>query len=142
MLEAADSTGVERVLEVGCGQGVGLELILTRFADAEIVGIDVDAKMIERAKRRLASRGRGEVRLGDVYALPFEDGSFDVVVDFAVVHHVPDWQAALSEISRLLSPGGQFLFEDHDVTKHSLFARTFFRCIPRNASRLRSSQKR
>jgi trans-aconitate methyltransferase len=54
VLESADSTGVGRVLEVGCGQGVGLELILTRFADAEIVGIDVDAKMIER-RRRLAS---------------------------------------------------------------------------------------
>ena len=49
-----------------------------------------------------------------------------MVVDFAVVHHVPDWQAALSEVSRLLRPSGQFLFEDHDVTKHSLFARTFF----------------
>jgi ubiquinone/menaquinone biosynthesis C-methylase UbiE len=127
VLESADSTGVRRVLEVGCGQGVGIELILGQFLDAKVVGVDVDAKMIERATRRLASRvDRVEVQLGDVCTLPFEDGSFDVVVDFAVVHHVPDWQAALSEISRLLSPGGQFLFEDHDVTKHSLFARTFF----------------
>jgi len=126
VLESADSTGVRRVLEVGCGQGVGIELILTRFVDAEIIGVDVDARMIQRAKRRLASRDRVKVQLGDVCALPFEDGSFDVVVDFAAVHHVPDWRAALREISRLLCPGGQFLFEDHDVTKHSLFARTFF----------------
>ncbi len=127
VLESAGSTGVGRVLEVGCGQGVGIELILAHFAHAEVVGIDVDAKMIQRAKRRLASRGdRVEVRHGDVCGLPFADRSFDVVVDFAVVHHVPGWRAALSEISRLLRPGGQFLFEDHDVTKHSLFARTFF----------------
>ena len=126
VLESADSVGVRRVLEVGCGQGVGIELILTEFGDAEVVGIDVDPKMVQRAKRRLAAGGRAVVQLGDVCALPFEDGSFDVVVDFAAIHHVPDWKAALNEVSRLLRPGGQFLFEDHDVTKHSLFARTFF----------------
>ena len=127
VLESADSTGVRRVLEVGCGQGVGVELILTRFTDTEVVGIDLDPKMIRRAQRRLASRrDRAEVRVGDVCSLPFEDASFDVIVDFAAVHHIPDWRAALGEIARLLVPGGQFLFEDHDVTKHSLFARTFF----------------
>jgi ubiquinone/menaquinone biosynthesis C-methylase UbiE len=126
VLASADAVGVRRVLEVGCGQGVGLELILTEFANAEVVGIDVDERMIRRAKQRMASEGRVEVQLGDVCALPFEDRTFDVVVDFAAVHHVTDWQGALSEVSRLLRPGGQFLFEDHDVTKHSWLARTFF----------------
>ena len=127
VLEPADPTGVRRVLEVGCGQGVGVELIVTRFADAEVVGIDLDAKMIRRAQQRLSSyRDRVEVRVGDLCSLPFEDASFDVVVDFAAVHHVPDWRAALREIARVLGPGAQFLFEDHDVTKHSLFAKTFF----------------
>jgi SAM-dependent methyltransferase len=126
VLASADPVGVRRVLEVGCAQGVGLELLLTEFANAEVVGIDIDGRMIRRAKHRMASEGRVEVHVGDVCALPFEDGTFDAVVDFAAVHHVPDWQGALSEISRLLGPGGQFLFEDHDVTKHSWFARTFF----------------
>jgi ubiquinone/menaquinone biosynthesis C-methylase UbiE len=127
VLDAADATGVRRVLEVGCGQGIGVELLLSRFTEAEIVGIDLDAKMIGRARRRLESRrDRVSLEVGDVCSLPFEDASFDVVVDFAAVHHVPDWRAALGEIARLLAPGGQFLFEDHDVTKHSWFARTFF----------------
>ena len=126
VLAPADSTGVRRVLEVGCGQGVGVELILTHFPGARVVGVDLDPKMIRRAQRRLAASQRVEVRVGDVCALPFDDASFDVIVDFAVVHHVPEWRSALTEIARLLAPGGQFLFEDHDVTKHSLFARTFF----------------
>jgi SAM-dependent methyltransferase len=127
VLESADSTGVRRVLEVGCGQGVGIELIRRQFVGAEVVGIDVDARMIRRARRRLDGRRNGvEVQVGDVCSLPFDDGSFDVVVDFAVVHHVPDWQAALSEIARLLAPGGQFLFEDYDVARHNWLARALF----------------
>jgi ubiquinone/menaquinone biosynthesis C-methylase UbiE len=127
VLEMADRTGVRRVLEVGCGQGVGIELIGKHFVGAEVVGIDLDSRMIRRARRRLDRRRDGvEVQVGDVCSLPFEDGSFDVVVDFAVVHHVPDWQAALAEIARLLAPGGQFLFEDYDVARHNWLARTLF----------------
>jgi len=127
VLQLADSTGVQRVLEVGCGQGVAVELIMRRFADAHIVAIDLDARMIKRARRRLSGHHASvEVRVADVCALPFGDGSFDVIVDFAAVQHVPDWQRALGEIGRLLAPGGQFLFEDHDVNRHNWLARTLF----------------
>ena len=127
VLDSADSTGVRRVLEVGCGQGLGIELIRGRFPGAEIVGVDVDPRMIRRAQRRLDPLRDGvDVQVGDVCSLPFDVGSFDVVVDFAVVHHVPDWQAALAEIARLLAPGGQFLFEDYDVARHNRLARMLY----------------
>src|SRR5438105_12855957 len=77
VLALADPTGVRRVLEVGCGQGVGVELILSQFADAQVVAIDLDAKMIRRARRRLdGRRGCVDVQVGDVCSLPFDDGSF------------------------------------------------------------------
>jgi ubiquinone/menaquinone biosynthesis C-methylase UbiE len=115
------------VLEVGCGQGVAVDLIMRRFVDAHIVAIDLDARMVKRARRRLnGHHACVEVRVGDLCALPFDDGSFDVIVDFAAVHHVPDWQVALGEIARLLAPGGQFLFEDHDVNRHNWLARRLF----------------
>jgi ubiquinone/menaquinone biosynthesis C-methylase UbiE len=127
VLDRADPGGVSAVLEVGCGQGVGLQLLLERFPRARLVGVDLDARMILRARRLLAPVGdQVELRVGDLSSLPDGDGSFDVVVDFAAVHHVPDWQGALSEIARVLRPGGQFLFEDHDVTKHSWLARHLF----------------
>jgi SAM-dependent methyltransferase len=126
VLDSADPTGVRRVLEVGCGQGVGIELILSKFVGAQVVGIDIDARMIRRARRRLQTRRNVDVQVGDVCSLPFDDGSFDVVADFAAVHHVPDWRGALGEIARLLVPGGQFLFEDYDVARHNWLARTLF----------------
>jgi SAM-dependent methyltransferase len=125
VLAYAESTDARRVLEVGCGQGVGLELLAVQFPEAEVV--DVDPRMIRRARRRLDSDDdRIRVQVGDICAFPFENASFDVVVDFAMVHHVPDWAAALREIARSLRVCGEFLFEDHDVSGHSWFARTLF----------------
>ena len=127
VLDRCTLDDVARILEVGCGQGVGLLLLADRFPTAELVGVDLDPGMIRRARRRVAALGdRVELRLDDLSSLSDPPASFDVVVDFAAVHHVPDWCSALAEIARVLRPGGEFLFEDHDVTKHSWFARHFF----------------
>jgi SAM-dependent methyltransferase len=91
---------VDRILEVGCGQGIGLLLLADRFPTAQLVGVDLDPGMIRRARRRVAALGdRVELRVDDLSSLPDPAGSFDVVVDFAAVHHVPDWRSALSEIA-------------------------------------------
>lgn len=114
-----DSVGA-RVLEVGCGRGVGTEIILDRFGAGHVTAIDLDPKMIDRARRRLASRGPGRLLLAvaDVSAIDASDGSFDAVFDFGIIHHVDDWRAGLAEIARVLRPGGQFYFEE--VTRHAL----------------------
>ena len=49
---------------------------------------------------------------GDASRLAFQDASFDLVVDFGVVHHIPNWKDAVAEVYRTLRPGGEFLFED------------------------------
>jgi ubiquinone/menaquinone biosynthesis C-methylase UbiE len=117
-----------RVLEVGCGRGVGTQQIFRRFGAQSVYAIDVDPDMIAKARRRLShfSSERLKVGVGDVTAIDAEDGAFDAVFDFAIIHHVPDWQAAITEIRRVLKPGGRFYFEE--VTRHFLdkwFARTF-----------------
>jgi ubiquinone/menaquinone biosynthesis C-methylase UbiE len=80
--------------------------------------------MVARARRRLGASARVEV--GDVSAMEFSDEAFDVVLDLAVLHHVPDWRSALSEVARVLRPGGQFLFVDYDVGQNGWITRTFF----------------
>ncbi len=102
------------VLEIGCGRGVGTELILERFGARKVVALDLDEEMVERARRRLARYGRErlELRVGDVTRLGFEDRSFDAVVNFAAIHHVPDWQSAIAEVARVLKPGGRFYFQE------------------------------
>lgn len=117
-----------RVLEVGCGAGYGTELILRRFAAARVDALDLDPAMVTRARRRLAGYG-DRVRLvtGDMTdlraALNAEDASYDAVFDFAIVHHVPDWRAAVAEIVRVLAPGGRFYFDE--VTAAALATRGY-----------------
>ena len=117
-----------RVLEVGCGAGYGTELILRRFAAARVDAIDLDPAMVTRAGRRLSGYGdRVRLATGDMTdlrtTLDAEDDSYDAVFDFAIVHHVPDWRAALSEIVRVLKPGGRFYFDE--VTAAALATRGY-----------------
>lgn len=109
-----------RVLEVGCGHGVGTELLFTRFGAREVVAFDVDPEMVAQARRRLAASPphRLTLRVGDVTAIEAADGASDAVVDFGVIHHVPGWRAAVGEVRRVLRPGGRFFFEE--VTRHAL----------------------
>lgn len=110
----------QRVLEIGCGRGVGTEIILERFGAAEVWAFDLDPDMVERARRRL-SRFPGQrlrVTVGDAAAIEAGDASFDAVFDFGIIHHVPDWRRAVSEVRRVLRPGGRFFFEE--VTRHAL----------------------
>jgi SAM-dependent methyltransferase len=100
VFHAVAASEPRRVLEVGCGEGelaarIGDEL------DAQVVAVDQSSRMVE------LSRERGvDTEVGDVQALRFPDGEFDVVVAAWMLYHVPELDAALSEIARVLAPGG------------------------------------
>lgn len=101
-----------RVLEVGCGRGVGLE-ILSSLGAATVSGFDLDPAMIALARTRVSVSGSGaHVYVGDATAISAPDASFDAVVEYAILHHIPPWREALGEIARVLRPGGVFYFED------------------------------
>ena len=114
-----------RVLEVGCGRGVGTEIIFERFGAREVHAFDLDPDMVNQARRRLTSYGPERLRLsvGDVTAIDADDRSFDAVVDFGILHHVPRWQDGVAEIGRVLRPGGRFYFEE--VSSQALNRRTY-----------------
>lgn len=117
-----------RVLEIGCGQGVGTELLFKRFKAGQVVAMDIDPEMIERAEKRLSHYSSEKLKLvcGDVTRLDAPDESFDAVFDFAILHHVPVWQDAVGEIRRVLRPGGRFFFmEVTSVALNRWFYRTF-----------------
>lgn len=102
----------KRVLEIGCGRGVGVEILLSLGAE-QVTGFDLDPKMIALAQKRLIKYGkRARVFVGDAEAVDAPSVSFDAVVDYGVIHHIPHWQKALKEIARVLKPGGVFYFED------------------------------
>ena len=124
---ADGSLSGQDVLEMGCGRGVGVEVLLDRLGAGHVTAFDLDEAMVDQARRRLAARTSAvTLSTGDATDIAHSDGSFDAVADFGVVHHVPDWRQAISEVARVLRPGGRFLFEE--VPRHTLdtwLVRTF-----------------
>jgi SAM-dependent methyltransferase len=101
-----------RLLEIGCGRGIGLVPLARYGQPAVLTGLDIDGELLEHARTRLAeNRVDAQLRLGDIRALPFEDGAVDVVVDFGTCYHVAHPEAALAEVERVLAPGGLFVCE-------------------------------
>ena len=101
----------QHVLEVGCGRGVGAEVILDRLGAAEVTAFDLDESMVDLASKRLHGRPVS-LSVGDVCEIAVPDAGVDTVVDFGIIHHVPGWQVAVAEIARVLRPGGLLLFEE------------------------------
>jgi ubiquinone/menaquinone biosynthesis C-methylase UbiE len=115
------------VLDIGCGPGECVAGELEDFGATRVTAIDFDPKMVDRARHRLADYGdRATVVGGDVTELPYEEGGFDAVFNFAVLHHVPDWKAGLQEIARVLKVGGRLFSQDHDIANHDWLSRHLF----------------
>jgi ubiquinone/menaquinone biosynthesis C-methylase UbiE len=102
-----------RVLDIGCGAGqLSYELIRR---NAEVTGIDVSARMIELAQKRLGNEI--DLRVHDLSKpLPFDDSSFDIVVASLVMHYLEHWAPALNEVRRVLTPKGTMAFSTHHPT--------------------------
>jgi SAM-dependent methyltransferase len=99
------------VLEVGCGVGAQLQVLLRRFPEAHFTGIDASAVQLDRARQFLAdavAAGRVELAQASAYQLPFPDASFDGVCIYWVLEHLTDHLGVLREVMRVLKPCGVF----------------------------------
>ncbi len=114
------------LLDVGCGPGSITLGLAQRVAAGEVVGIDISAGRIEQARALAAERGVTNVRFetADIYALPFEDASFDAVFSNAVHQHLSDPLAALREQRRVLKPGGVIGIGDPDLVTSIVYPST------------------
>ena len=108
------------VLDAGCGSGRTLEELAPY---GEVYGIELDPGAADVAR----ARGRGEVQIGRLEELPWEDGRFDLITCLDVIEHTPDDRVTLRELRRVCRPGGfllvtvpayQGLWSTHDVANH------------------------
>jgi ubiquinone/menaquinone biosynthesis C-methylase UbiE len=100
----------ERVLEVGFGPGVGIELLASAAPVGKVAGIDPSKEMVEQARARNAAAiatGAVDLRQGTVESMPFEDGAFDTALAINSMQVWPDAPAGLREIRRVLTSGGR-----------------------------------
>jgi ubiquinone/menaquinone biosynthesis C-methylase UbiE len=95
----------KRVLEIGVGHGT--DLVQFGRAGTECHGIDITERHLLLAQRNFALRGLSVVLTKcDATAISYPDSYFDAVYSFGVIHHIPDAAAVLSEVRRVLKPGG------------------------------------
>jgi SAM-dependent methyltransferase len=104
------------LLDVGCGPGTITIDLAARVAPGRVVGIDRADDVIVQATAAASEQGATNVtfQTGDVYALDFDDASFDVVHAHQVLQHLTDPVAALEEMRRVLRPGGVLGVRDSD----------------------------
>lgn len=107
-----------RVLELGCGSGTNFQ-----FYDASkierLYPLEPSPEMMKRAKSEASELGWSErIEFLETGAenVPLEDGSIDTVVITFVLCTIPDWAGALSEVRRVLKPGGKVLFSEHGLS--------------------------
>jgi demethylmenaquinone methyltransferase / 2-methoxy-6-polyprenyl-1,4-benzoquinol methylase len=117
--DAIAEAAPQRVLEVGGGPGE-LAARLQDELGCEVVMVDVAPRMVELATERGV-----DAQVGDAQALPFPDKSFDVAVAAWMLYHVPDLDQALSELARVLRPGGRLAVLE--LTRPTGVLRPFFR---------------
>jgi cyclopropane fatty-acyl-phospholipid synthase-like methyltransferase len=113
-----DQTGLRagmKALDLGCGTGTLAVWAKERVPEAEVVGLDGDPKVLERARKK-AERARCIVRFDQALSdeLPYEDASFDRVLSSLLFHHLtrPDKKRTIAEVRRVLRPGGELHMAD------------------------------
>jgi 2-polyprenyl-6-hydroxyphenyl methylase/3-demethylubiquinone-9 3-methyltransferase len=112
----------QEVLEIGCGGGRICEQLARR--KATMVGIDLSEGALAEARAHAQQSKLGHVihyEQSSAEELPYADGSFSVIICFDVLEHVRDLNATITEIARVLAPGGIFVF---DTINRTLIART------------------
>jgi len=112
LVDATRPLATDAALDVACGPGSVVLAFAGRVRRA--VGLDATEAMLEEARQAVAKSGAQNVewRLGDVYALPFADGSFDIVSCRFAFHHLEEPARALAEMVRVARPGGRLVLCD------------------------------
>lgn len=108
--------GPREILEIGCGTGVFARHAASRLPGSRVIGLDMDRARLAYARRQGAGQPNLAFEQGDLYAMPFDGGRFDLVFCRFVLVHAKDPTRAIEEMARVTRPGGRVVAYDmvHD----------------------------
>ncbi len=110
--EVPSSAGQTAILDVGCGGGSTVKSFCENFENSKVVGLDHSNEMValsSRVNRKHIAAGNVEIVLGDVSKLPFGASQFNLVSSFDTINLWTDLETSVTEIWRVLAPGGLFV---------------------------------
>lgn len=105
----------DRILDIGFGTGhMIVDIAYAMHNQVDICGVDISEDMLTIANARCQNIANLSLKQGDLYALPYDDRSFDKVYSIQVFEYLEDVSAALAEVARVLKPGGKLVIRDAD----------------------------
>jgi ubiquinone/menaquinone biosynthesis C-methylase UbiE len=104
----------KKILEIGCGNGIGTRLIQQVFKPREFIATEYDESLVEIA--RLKNKNLNvRVEAGDATQLRFQDNEFDAVIGLSVIHHIPNWKDCVDELLRITKPNGLLIIKELSI---------------------------
>jgi len=97
------------IMDAGCGSGYSTELIVNEYHPSRVIAFDYMPEQIRLARKRKLEI---DFFVGDLRRIEAGSGICDAVFIFGVLHHLPEWKKALSEVARVLKPGGVLLVDE------------------------------
>ncbi len=110
ILEEVRKEKFSTLLDAGCGTAPMLSLLTEEFPEARFTGLDLTPEMIKVARAKHLPRT--DFLVGDCENMPFEDASFDIVINSQSFHHYPHPQDFFNSVARVLRPGGKLVLRD------------------------------
>ena len=129
-LSRVDIPAPPEIAELGCGGGKNIRDLLAKYPEAHVTGLDYSPLSVAKARRhnrKAIASGRCEVVEGDVSAMSFEDGKFDLATAFETIYFWPGLERCFAEVRRILKDGGHFVIisESDGTDKPSLWFKQY-----------------
>lgn len=110
----------KKILEIGCGNGIGTRLIHEYFKPSEFIATEYDESLVEITQAKVKDLNV-TVEQADATKFRFANNEFDAVVGLSVIHHIPNWEDGLDELHRIIKPNGVLVIKELSIDTFSTF---------------------
>ena len=137
LLKLVDFRAGQKYLDMGCGNGAAPIHLAQRY-HLDVTGVDVDPDQIQLAEESSQTLNNARFLTVSGTQLPFDASEFDIVATNKVTHHIPNWEATLAEMVRVLKPNGYFIYAD---LVYPSWLATLGRLVAKNRAGFPTSEK-